>query len=101
MWAHVDTVSERNYGYPYETFKGIVKAFEENGQITSKHRGGVQYPILQDEHIQWLVERFHAYLDITIESLHRKLHCRTFYKPQRDCSIWPFSYVSPCGLESH
>ena len=45
----VDT-SER-YGYPYETIKSIAKAFEENGQLVPKHKGGVRYPILQDEHI--------------------------------------------------
>jgi hypothetical protein len=29
--------------------------FEEKGQIVPKHRGGLCYPNLQDEHIQWLV----------------------------------------------
>ena len=38
----------------------------------SKHRGGVCYPLLQDEHIQWLVDRLHVDLDITKESLHRQ-----------------------------
>ena len=35
----------------------------------SRHRGGVCYLILQDEHIQWLVERLHVDPNITIESL--------------------------------
>ena len=36
-----------------------------------KHRGGVCYPILQDDHIQWLVKRLDANPNITVESLHR------------------------------
>ena len=72
MRAYVDT-SER-YGYPYETIRSIAKAFEENDQLVPKHRGGVCYPILQDEHIQWSVERLHADPNITIESLHRQLN---------------------------
>jgi hypothetical protein len=33
-----------------------VKVFEGNDQFVTKHRGGLCYPILQDEHIQWLVQ---------------------------------------------
>ena len=50
--------------------KSIAKAFEENGQLVSKHRGSVRYPTLQDEYIQWLVERLDADLNIARESLH-------------------------------
>jgi len=47
---------------------------EDNGQMVSKRRGGIRYPILQDEHIQWLVQRLDADPDITVESLHHQLN---------------------------
>ena len=59
-----------HYGYLYETIMSIARAFEENSQVVPKHEGGVRYPILRDEHIQWLIKRLHVNLDITIESLH-------------------------------
>ncbi len=59
------------YGYPYETIRSIAQAFEENSQLLPKDRGGVHYPILQDEHIQWLVERLEVDPNITVESIHR------------------------------
>ena len=52
----------------------IARAFEENGQLVPKHRCGVHYPILQYEHIQWLVERLSANIDITVECLHHQLN---------------------------
>ena len=68
-FSYADT-NER-YNYLYKTIKSIAKTFEANGQLVPKHRGGVCYPSLQDEHIQWLVERLHVDPDNTIESLHR------------------------------
>ena len=58
------------YGYLYETIRNIAKASEENSQLVPKHRAGVRYSILQDEHIQWLLGRLDAYPNITVESLH-------------------------------
>ena len=66
--------SER-YAYVYETIINIAITFEENGQWVSKYRSSVHSPILQDEHIQWLVERLDANLvDITVESFHHQLN---------------------------
>ena len=48
----------------------IARAFQENDRPMPKLRGNVCCPIFQDEHIQWLVERFHVDVDITVESLH-------------------------------
>ena len=62
------------YDYPYETIRSITRAFKEFGQLVPKYRGGVHYPILQDEHIQLLVERLDANPNITIEYLHCKLN---------------------------
>ena len=70
--SYVDT--SKHYSYPYETIRSIARAFEDNGQLVSKHRGGVRYPILQVEHIQGLVERLEANTNMTIESLHRQLN---------------------------
>ena len=39
--SYVDT--SEHYGYPYKTIKNIAKAFEENGQLVPKHRGGFCY----------------------------------------------------------
>ena len=39
-----------------------------------KYKGKVCYPILLDEHIQWLVKRLHVDRDIIIESPHRQLN---------------------------
>ena len=39
-----------------------------------KRRGGVCYLILEDEHIQWLVEMLDADPNITVESLHCQLN---------------------------
>ena len=39
-----------------------------------KSRDGVCYPVLQDEYIQWLLEKLHANPDITLESLHHELN---------------------------
>ena len=61
--------------HPYETIKIIARSFwkekKSKGQLMPKHRGGVCYPILQDDHIQWLVKRLDANPNITVESLHR------------------------------
>ena len=38
------------------------------------HEGGVCYPNLQDEHIQWLVERLHVDPNVVVKSLHRQLN---------------------------
>ena len=65
--------SER-YVCPYETIINIAIAFEENGQLVSKHRSGVHYPILQDVHIQWLVERLNTDPNIIVESFHHQLN---------------------------
>jgi hypothetical protein len=46
--------------------KSIARGFQE----MPKHLGNVCYPILQDEHIQWLVERLHVDPDIPIEFLY-------------------------------
>ena len=62
--------TREHYGYPYETIKSIARAFKEIGQLVPNHRGNIHYPILQDEHIQWLVERFDANPNITVESIH-------------------------------
>ena len=50
-------LAQKRYGYPYKIIRSIARAFEELGQLVSKHGGVVHCPILQDEHIQWLVER--------------------------------------------
>ena len=60
--------------YPYEFIKSLAKAFEENGQLVPKHRGDVRYPIVQDEHIQWLIKRLDAKLNITVKSLYHQLN---------------------------
>ena len=39
-----------------------------------KPKGGVRYPILQDVHIQWLVEKLHVDVDVIVESNHRQLN---------------------------
>lgn len=52
----------------------ITLAFEENGQLTSKHKGGVPCPMLQDKHTQWLVERIHVDPSISVESLNCQLN---------------------------
>ena len=39
-----------------------------------KHKGGVRYPILQDRHMQWLVERLHVDPNIIVESRHPQLN---------------------------
>ena len=62
--------TSEHYGYPYETIKSIARAFKEIGQLVLNHRGSIRYPILQDEHIQWLVERFDVDPNITMEFIH-------------------------------
>ena len=62
------------YCYSYKTIKSITKAFEKNGQVAPKHKGNVHYPILQDEHIQWSVDRPHEYPYINVESLHCQMN---------------------------
>jgi hypothetical protein len=52
----------------------VAIAFGKNGQLVSKHKGGVRYPILKDEHIQWLVQRLHVDPNIIVESLHCQLN---------------------------
>lgn len=39
-----------------------------------KSKGGVCYPVLQDEHIQWLMEKLDANPDMIVESLHHQLN---------------------------
>jgi hypothetical protein len=56
------------------TIKSITKTSEENDQLMPKHISSVRYPILQDEHIQWLAGRPHVYAYITVESLHHELN---------------------------
>ena len=62
------------YGYPYETIRSIARAFEELGELVSNHRVVVRSPILQDNHIQWLVERLDVDPKITVESLKCQLN---------------------------
>jgi len=56
----------RYYGYPYKTIKSIARGFEENTDLVPKRRGGIRYPILQDEHIQWFIQRLNAHPDIIV-----------------------------------
>jgi hypothetical protein len=49
------------YSYPFKIIRSIAIAFEESGQLVLKLRGGVWYPILQNEHIQQLMEHPNAH----------------------------------------
>ena len=84
-----------HYNSPYNTLISITKLFEENGQMGPKHIGNVCYPILQDEHIQWLLERFYVDPNITIESFYCHLS-EGFHFP-RHVSI---NYVFKSHLKS-
>lgn len=81
-----DDTSER-YGYPYETIRNITKVLKDNG-------GGVWYPILQDEHIQWLEERLHVDPNITAESPHCQLN-KVFHFPLCFRSHLKLSWIHP------
>ena len=72
MLIQVDVI----YVIAYETIKSIAnRAFEESGQtLVPKSKGGICYPVLQDEHIQWLLEKLDGNPDITLESLHHQLN---------------------------
>ena len=59
---------------PCETIKSITKVFKEHNQLVPKNKGGVRYPILQDGHIQWLLEKLHVHPNITVKSLHYQLN---------------------------
>jgi hypothetical protein len=58
------------YSYPFKIIRSIAIAFEESGQLVLKLRGGVWYPILQNEHIQGLMEHPNAHSNTTLESFH-------------------------------
>ena len=58
----------KHFGYHFEIIMITTRAFEENGQLVPNSKG--HYPILQNEHIQWSIERLNANPDITIEPLH-------------------------------
>ena len=57
--------TRKHYGN-HEVIRSITKDFEENGQLAPKHKGGVCYPILEEEQIQWLVEWIHVDPHFTI-----------------------------------
>lgn len=50
------------------------KFLKENGQVVSKHRGDVRSLILEDEHIQWLVEMLDVDPNIIFESLYCQIN---------------------------
>jgi hypothetical protein len=50
--------------------RSIAIAFKESGQLVLKLRSGVWYPIIQNEHIQQLMEYFKAHSNTTLESFH-------------------------------
>jgi hypothetical protein len=58
------------YSYPLRIIRSTAIAFEESGQLVLKFRSGVWYPILQNEHIQWLMEYSKAHSNTTLESIH-------------------------------
>lgn len=76
----------------------MTKAFEGNGQSMPKHIGDVHYPILQDEHIQWLVDRLHEYPNIIVESIHRQMNKAFQFACHASINIVPKAVRSRVGF---
>jgi transposase len=65
------TVAEtaKRFGFPYHTVRSISQKFETDGSDTTKPRGGNKYPVLAQEHINYLVEQLDEHPDGTIDEL--------------------------------
>src|SRR5690349_13836115 len=64
----------KRFGFPYSTVSSIVNAFEEDGRMENKPRGGNRRRVVEEVHLEWLMEKLRAHPDTTIANLHRQLN---------------------------
>ena len=68
------TEAARRFGYPRSTVYAIAKAFDNEGRMEQKHRGGNRPKRLSQGHIEWLSDRLLARPDTTITNLCQELN---------------------------
>ncbi|KAK3827670.1 MAG: DDE superfamily endonuclease-domain-containing protein [Benniella sp.] len=76
IYDELKTFSEtaKRFMLPESTIRCIAKAFDEEGRVDTKPRGGNRFPILTKEHIEWLSSQVEAHPGITYESLTQQLN---------------------------
>jgi transposase len=77
------TTSEaaRRFGYPRSTIYAIVKAFENEGRMEQKFRGGNRPKRLSQEHTKWLSDRLSARPDTAVAPLCQELNDHFNFDP--------------------
>ncbi|KAF9105678.1 hypothetical protein BGX29_011644, partial [Mortierella sp. GBA35] len=71
----------RRFCYPPSTVYAIAKAFDNEGRMEQKHRGGNRSKRLSQGHIDWLTDRLSARPDTTITILCQELNDHFNFDP--------------------
>ncbi|KAF9273605.1 hypothetical protein BGZ74_004705 [Mortierella antarctica] len=59
----------RRFDYPYSTIKAIADRYEIDGSFDTKPRGGNQFPVLEEEHIEWITQKLENRPDIPLQQI--------------------------------
>ena len=81
----------RRYGFPDSTVRSIAHAFETEGAMTVKQRGGSRYTFLTDDHIAWLKQELKNHPDLPVADLRN--HLIECFPSQRPSSMTTVSHA--------
>ncbi|KAK3838119.1 MAG: hypothetical protein J3R72DRAFT_370779, partial [Linnemannia gamsii] len=75
------TEAARRFSYPFATVYAIAKAFDSEGSMERKPRGGNRARRLTQGHIAWLTDRLSAHPDTPIALLCQELNSDFNFEP--------------------